>query len=80
MTSNSGSSVMRLREASVMPQSLSGEVGHWRGDAHLLPPKQSGFRVQLVSENSQIKRHKSGTSGLTHRKANDCKHSNTFTR
>ena len=57
MTSSSGSSVMRLREVSVMPQSLSGEVGHWRGDAHLLPPKASGFRVQLVSENSQKKRH-----------------------
>ena len=57
MTSNLGSSVMRLREVSVMPQSLSGEVGHWWGDAHLLTPKRSGFCVQLVSENSQKKRH-----------------------
>ena len=57
MTSSSGSSVMRLREVSVMPQSLSGEVGHWRGDAHLLPLSRSGFCVQLVSENSQKKRH-----------------------
>jgi len=43
MTSNSGSSVMRFREVNVMPQSLSGEVGHWRGDAHLLTPQTEWF-------------------------------------